>query len=376
MTLLGFDHVQLAMPAGGEAAARRFYGDLLGLAEEPKPAALASRGGCWFTAPGIRLHLGVDPDFVPARKAHPALLVDDLPALIDRLGAAGPVVHDGAVVDGVAQRYVDDPFGNRVELVAAPAPAPFDFATIAAAYDDARGLDDHNTHAWAAAIRANLPTTDRPLDAVDIGSGTGRFTNLLAALVDGTVTAVEPAAAMRDIALAKPTPTNVRVVDGLAEHLPLPDDSVDVAFLFLVWQHLADHTAAASELARVLRPGGVVLIRNTFADHPIALTYFRWFPRCRTIEAATQPHLADITLTLGSVGIEFGHLTPVRHCVGASTRDCHTRLAHRPFSTLHQLTDLEFAAGLAALAAEADTETTPRAWFDDAPLAVFRRTTP
>lgn len=376
MTLLGFDHVQLAMPVGGETVARRFYGDLLGLAEEPKPAALAGRGGCWFGSPGVRLHLGVDLDFAPARKAHPALLVDDLAALVDRLGTAGHVVHDGAVVDGVPQRYVDDPFGNRVELVAAPAPAPFDFAAVAAIYDDARGLDDHNTHAWAAAIRANLPNPDRPLDAVDIGCGTGRFTSLLADLVDGTVTGVEPAAAMRDIALARPTPAKVRVVDGRAEHLPLPAGSVDVAFLFLVWQHLTDHTAAASELARVLRPGGVVLIRNTFADLPGELTYFRWFPRCRSIEAATQPRLADITRTLASVGIDFSHLSPVRHCVGASTRDCHTRLAHRPFSTLHQLTGLEFAAGLTALAAEADTETTPRAWFDDAPLAVFHRTTP
>ena len=232
MNVLGFDHVQLAMPAGRETDARRFYSALLGLTEEPKPAVLADRGGCWFTAPGIRLHLGVDHDFVPARRAHPALLVHDLPALAHRLAVAGHPVRDGASVDGIPQRYVDDPFANRIELVATIAPTRFDFATVAATYDHARGLDDHNTHAWTDAIRANLPVPGHPLDVVDIGSGTGRFTSLLAGLVAGTVTAVEPSAAMRDLALAKPTPANIRVLDGHAEHLPLPDASIDVAFLF------------------------------------------------------------------------------------------------------------------------------------------------
>ncbi|HEU4327241.1 MAG TPA: glyoxalase, partial [Roseiflexaceae bacterium] len=80
MELVGFDHLQLAIPPGGEEAARAFYGVLLGMTELPKPAALAARGGCWFAAPGVQLHMGVETPFAPARKAHPAFLVDDLDA--------------------------------------------------------------------------------------------------------------------------------------------------------------------------------------------------------------------------------------------------------------------------------------------------------
>ena len=79
MTVVGIEHVQLAMPPGGEGAAREFYSGLLGLPERTKPSALAARGGCWFEAPGVKVHLGVEADFRPAQKAHPALLVDDCP---------------------------------------------------------------------------------------------------------------------------------------------------------------------------------------------------------------------------------------------------------------------------------------------------------
>ena len=113
----GLDHVQLAMPAGQEEPARRFYGDLLGLHEIPKPANLAARGGVWFAGGSLRLHLGVEADFIPARKAHPALLVKNLPALIARLKHENvPVITDEPLA-GYARVYVSDPFGNRVELL-------------------------------------------------------------------------------------------------------------------------------------------------------------------------------------------------------------------------------------------------------------------
>ena len=115
--LTGLDHVQLAIPAGGEDAARRFYVETLGLAEKPKPPLLALRGGCWFDGPGLRLHLGVDVDFRPARKAHPALLVRGLAALRQRLQAAGYTTRDDEPLEGYERFYVDDPFGNRIELM-------------------------------------------------------------------------------------------------------------------------------------------------------------------------------------------------------------------------------------------------------------------
>jgi catechol 2,3-dioxygenase-like lactoylglutathione lyase family enzyme len=117
MTILALDHVQLAMPAGGEDAARAFYAGLLGLAEQPKPANLAIRGGCWFTAASVKLHLGVEADFRPARKAHPAFVVDDVAALAARLTDAGHRVVTDAPLAGYDRVYVDDPFGNRIELM-------------------------------------------------------------------------------------------------------------------------------------------------------------------------------------------------------------------------------------------------------------------
>jgi catechol 2,3-dioxygenase-like lactoylglutathione lyase family enzyme len=116
MAVIGIDHVQLAMPPGGEAAARAFYGGLLGIAEKAKPAELAGRGGAWFEDGAVKIHLGVEQDFRPARKAHPALVVRDLAALVERLRRAGvEVVRDD--LGGTPRVYVSDPFGNRLELM-------------------------------------------------------------------------------------------------------------------------------------------------------------------------------------------------------------------------------------------------------------------
>ncbi len=117
MGVVGIDHVQLAMPPGGEEAARDFYEGVLGIPEVPKPDRLAARGGCWFESPPLRVHLGVEDGHRPARKAHPGLAVDDLAAFVDGLIAAGIEVQDEGVVDGMHQVHVSDPFGNRLELI-------------------------------------------------------------------------------------------------------------------------------------------------------------------------------------------------------------------------------------------------------------------
>jgi catechol 2,3-dioxygenase-like lactoylglutathione lyase family enzyme len=110
-------HVQLACPAGSEGASRAFYVGVLGFAEVAKPPALAARGGCWFRRDGIELHLGVDRDFQPARKAHPGLLVRGLDDWAARLRAAGaPVAFDGEF-PGMRRFYSQDPHGNRLEFL-------------------------------------------------------------------------------------------------------------------------------------------------------------------------------------------------------------------------------------------------------------------
>ena len=115
--IIGIDHVQIAMPPGEEDLARAFYANTLGLREVPKPSDMAKRGGCWFTGGGAQIHLGVEQGFVPAKKAHPALLVDDLAEFRARLAEAGVASSDGGPLAGYVRADIHDPFGNRIELM-------------------------------------------------------------------------------------------------------------------------------------------------------------------------------------------------------------------------------------------------------------------
>ena len=114
------DHVQLAMPAGGEDSARRFFADLLEMTEVPKPMELAKRGGCWFRSGKVELHLGVEQNFRPAIKAHPALICGSYDALIAKLKAANVSVQEDSEIPGVRRAHILDPFGNRIEFIADP----------------------------------------------------------------------------------------------------------------------------------------------------------------------------------------------------------------------------------------------------------------
>ena len=112
----GIDHVQVAIPVGGESVARGFYEGLLGLTEVPKPAALAARGGAWFEAGVTRLHVGAEAEFIAAKKAHPALVISGLRAFIESSGIEARWSDE---IPGVERCHIDDPFGNRIELIEA-----------------------------------------------------------------------------------------------------------------------------------------------------------------------------------------------------------------------------------------------------------------
>lgn len=118
MSVIGLDHVQVAITAGGEAAARRFYGEVLGLREIPKPGALAGRGGVWFACGAQQLHCSVEEPIAPSRR-HPALLTDDLDAVRVPLEVAGFPIRTDAELPGYRRLYTEDPFGNRIELLQA-----------------------------------------------------------------------------------------------------------------------------------------------------------------------------------------------------------------------------------------------------------------
>ena len=118
MKILAIDHVQLAMPAGEEEKARVFYINVLGFTEIPKPPELAKRGGAWFQSGNVQLHLGVDSDFRSARKAHPAFIVDDLNAIVEKVQRAGYEWDESQPhLDGYKRAHIYDPFGNRIELM-------------------------------------------------------------------------------------------------------------------------------------------------------------------------------------------------------------------------------------------------------------------
>ncbi len=119
MSIPSVHHVNIVMPTSGESDARRFYGDLLGFPELPKPAAMAGRGGVWFAAGTIQLHLSVDPDFQPSRKAHVAYQVDDLDGLRHQVEELGYPTLDDVPLPGYRRFHTEDPFGNRVEFLEA-----------------------------------------------------------------------------------------------------------------------------------------------------------------------------------------------------------------------------------------------------------------
>ena len=117
MEIIGLDHVQLAMPPGGEDRARAFYCEVLRLPERPKPPQLATRGGCWFETESVKIHLGVEPDFRPSAKAHPGLLVGDLDGLLARCREKGFDATEPELIEANRRAFVRDPFGNRIELI-------------------------------------------------------------------------------------------------------------------------------------------------------------------------------------------------------------------------------------------------------------------
>ena len=117
MKVIAIDHVQLAIPPGGEIAARVFYRDILGFVEVPKPAVMAARGGMWFQAGPVQIHLGIEPEMKPSLKAHPALVVDDLDMFAKSLIVAGNEWKESDEIPGTRRGHTRDPFGNRIELI-------------------------------------------------------------------------------------------------------------------------------------------------------------------------------------------------------------------------------------------------------------------
>ena len=296
--VLGFDHMQVTAPRAEEERAKDFYGGVLGLPELPKPVTLAGRGGAWYQCGALQLHLGLEDDFHPQRKGHPAFLVRDLEAVRGRLEGAGmPVIVD-AQIPGYRRFESRDPFGNRLEFLQrvdgdtggiasgdaiGVTPDVADDAGEASAAIKARVRDAFGRAAAAYvtsqrhAAGADLArlvelAAPRPDDrALDVSTGGGHTALALAPHVaQMTASDLTPAmlAAARGHILGRGV-TNVAFVVADAERLPFLDASFDLVTVRIAPHHYADVRAAVREMHRVLRAGGrLVLIDNIAPEDP------------------------------------------------------------------------------------------------------------
>ena len=289
-SVIGLDHVQVTAPRSEEVRVKAFYTEVLGLEELAKPAVLAGRGGAWFRCGEAALHLGLEDDaaFHPQRKGHPALLVRDRDALAlleQRLRAAGaPIAHDVAL-PGYERFETRDPVDNRIELICRVADD-----------DIARPTSDATQAQQAEAVKARVRETfgraaeayvaspghaagddlrqlvelaepkaaDR---ALDVSTGGGHTALALAPHV-ASVTASDLTPRMLEAArrfLAEQGVTNVAFVIADAEHLPFLDASFDLVTVRIAPHHYADVRAAVGEMARVLQPGGRLIVIDNIA---------------------------------------------------------------------------------------------------------------
>ncbi|WP_339929053.1 class I SAM-dependent methyltransferase [uncultured Brevundimonas sp.] len=237
-------------------------------------------------------------------------------------------------------------------------------------YRAARDLGPGNRALWAAALSAHAPE-HRPLDVLDLGCGTGRYTLTLAETFGGRTWGVEPSEKMRAVAGSGSAHPQVEYLEGRAERIPLPDDACDLVLMFLSFHHVRDRAAAAREIRRVLKPGGRVMIRSPFNDRMPDVHWHRFFPRARDIELAMFPSTTEVRDVFAAVGLQMIALDTVREQFGHSLADTAQRLRSRSISTFEHLSEAEIEAGFARLDRDVAASVTDEPNFGDSDLMVF-----
>ncbi|MFC0437933.1 class I SAM-dependent methyltransferase [Kutzneria buriramensis] len=221
-----------------------------------------------------------------------------------------------------------------------------------AVYERGRVLPPETVATWMAALERNAPTR-RPLTVLDLGSGTGRFSDALADTFGGPVHGVEPSARMREVAAAAHPHPRVTYSDGRAEAIPLPDNSCDLAVMFLVLHHVEHRTLGVKELARVLRPGARLCVHSGFSGQMHDHVWYRFFPRARQVDDMVFPRLDEVIAQFAEAGLRYVTLDHVDQQVAASLPAYFERFRHRSFSTLQHMSEEEIAEGMAAMQAAA-----------------------
>jgi SAM-dependent methyltransferase len=221
-------------------------------------------------------------------------------------------------------------------------------------YAEGRKLAPETLSRWIAEFERHAPR-ERPLRVLDLGSGTGRFTPALADTFGGPVYGVEPSERMRAVARSGPARPDVEYRNGTAEAIPLADASCDLALLYFTFHHFTNQPAALAELARVLRPGAVLLLRSAFADRMPPLHWYRYFPSAAQADAAMYGTLAEVRRMVGVAGFTSADLVAVDAGQPQTLRATYERLNWRALSTFEHLAEDEIESGFAEFARDAET---------------------
>lgn len=238
-------------------------------------------------------------------------------------------------------------------------------------YAKGRPLKPAEAAMWMAAFAAHCPSS-RPMRVLDLGCGTGRFCPPLANAF-GDVVGVEPSERMRETAERDNAHPRVRYLAGRAEEIPLPDGSVDLALMMLSYHHVQDRAAAAREIARVLAPGGRLLIRSVFSDRMPHIDWHAFFPRAGEIERAMFPTTGEVIDAFAPAGLVPLALETFRERMAESWAEMAERLRLRAISTFEHMDEAEIVEGQAAIDAHATAETSPTPLFIEADLLVLGR---
>ena len=248
----------------------------------------------------------------------------------------------------------------------------YDTTTMPAVYDAGRGYSRQTLEKWLAAIETAAGGPRRIEAILDLGCGTGRYSGALAERFGARVTAVDPSEKMLAESRRKNAP-NVTCLQGHGEQLPLGDGSVDMVFMSMVFHHFADPRQVARECHRVLKEGGVVVLRAGSIDEIDGYPYRPFFPRTDQLIRNSLSSVEAMQAPFREAGFEVSSHEIVMSEVGASWLDYAEKVALRADSILVQLSDVEFATGLAALRAYAAAQPADQAVIEPVDLLTFRR---
>ena len=240
-------------------------------------------------------------------------------------------------------------------------------------YVASRQLSGDTGARWMKALAEFLPSGDEDLTILDLGAGTGRFSPLLAEAFGAKVIGVEPSEKMRTQAQANASHPRVTYVAGYCDAIPADDASFDAVFLSMVLHHFPDIPAACREVSRVLRPGGLVFVRNDFKNRYASAMMYSYFPATEQINEARMPDMEETRMAFEEAGMPRLAHRVVTQQIDPSLQAHYERTRLRGVSTLHLISDEEFNDGIEAMRQAAQAETEPKPVMEDIDLLVFHK---